>query len=97
MSGVAVDRAAVLAALTPMTVNAGGYGGLIEAAVQQEACRKLLAKETFSAHDLMVALRQSGAPEGAAYRGADRLLQKLRHAGLIRANRKKPSKGWDVI
>lgn len=97
MSGAAVDRAAVLAALTPMKVDAGGYGGVIEAKAQREACEKLLAKGTFSSNDMMVELKNSGAPEGAAYRGADRLLQKLRHAGLIRANRKKPSLGWDVL
>ncbi len=97
MSGAAVDRAAVLAALTPMKVDARGYGGVVEAAVQREACEKLLAKTTFSSTHMMVELKRSGAPEGAAYRGADRLLQKLRHAGLIRTNRKKPSLGWDVL
>ena len=96
MSGTAVDKEAVIAGLSPMKVSAGGYGGMIGVTTQQDACRKLLDRTTFSSRQMMIELQKAGAPEAAAYRGADRLLQKLRRAGVIRANRKKPSAGWDV-
>lgn len=88
---------AFLERLKDMKVEDGRRGGMIPAEIQREACRAMLAGASFSAWLLEDRLRALGAPDGACYRGADRLLQKMRKAGLIVANRRAPSLGWDRV
>ncbi len=90
------DRSHVLAALEPFNVYRPG-GAVIEAETLRAVCREVLAKPTFNAQQVRQALKRAGAPRGSEYRGADRLLEKLRDMGVIRSNRFKPSLGWDVV
>lgn len=55
----------------------------LNAAVQRVAVAKMVHHGRFAARDVEGWLRRAGGPEGACYRGADRLLQKLRKAGML--------------
>lgn len=86
----------VIAALEPLNVYRPG-GAVIEVETLRAVCREVLAKPSFNTRQVRQALKRAGAPRGSEYRGADRLLEKLRDMGVIRYNRFKPSLGWDVV
>lgn len=86
----------VIAVLEPLNVYRPG-GAVIEAETLQAVCREVLAKPTFNTLQVRQALKRAGAPRGSEFRGADRLLVKLRDIGVIRYNRLRPSLGWDVV
>lgn len=63
------------------------YGVEISEETQRQAIESLRRYSEFEAWDMQSALIVHGAPFTAHLRGADRLLQKARRAGLIRFER----------
>lgn len=61
-------------------------GATISSSIQAKAVSAFLRKgesHRISAMELQIALEDCGAPMGSGYRGADRLIQKLRQGGFI--------------